>query len=521
LLARNSPVDAAERRSAARVKPASRAWFIVAGLGVGAIAAAVADARSPGARALMFAAAPLAGAAIGAWARRDRCSVCRAPLPLRVLDRACPACGNAIVTIVDGDRRVDLPAPAPGESIAGRSPGAAPYRAGSPAARDAAEEALDEASRTDVDARLKRLRQEPRIARALHDRDERELHRLVRARRQKSRSIAEEAALDALLADPRRQLAPSRRPWLGARAGCGLVLAGARDQDREDGSFIAEQLLVLGTYPVAPLGSYLARQRPDGGVDILGGLPMPGWKRLWRAAVVVPVVAATALAGHAWVASLSSKVHLLNGLDVPVLVTAGGETVRLAPGARVVHVLARGNQHLVAKDERGATLEEQDLDVPGGDALVVYDVVGAAPLVSREVFYTTSGRTPEDLQGEILVGRRVLIKANVEYAFVNAPRTIPGRADLRTWEVTERPGGWRGALEEDAWLPEKIALIEAVALAEPENEDAVNAAVAAIAQRDGTEIARAFIAKLSARAPGSAAVNVAAERLRRNPSTAP
>jgi hypothetical protein len=295
------------------------------------------------------------------------------------------------------------------------------------------------------------------------------------------------------------------------------VLSGARDRDADDGSFIADQFLVLGTYAIAPLASYVARRREDGGVEILGRVPLPFWKRVWRAAVALPTVAVLAFFAHAYAASLSSKVHLINALDITVTVASGGESVRLAPGAREVRDLAKGRHHLVAKDERGVTLEEQDVDVPGGDVLVAYNVLGAGPIIAREIFYTRDFAAPKDLRGELILGQRTLVRENVTYPFVEPPHEIPGNADVRTWQVTQLPGGWRRAIEElreDGRQLDAIKLVEAVSLAEPENEEAALAAAFAIAERDGLDGARAHLARLSARSPGSAAVRAAEERLR-------
>jgi hypothetical protein len=511
-------------RAVKRIRHGSRVWYVAVGVGAGVCVAALADGPWSGVRGLALAAAPLAGVALGVWARRDRCSVCRASLPLRVLDVSCPSCGRSLVAIVDGDRHLDIPAPSapapPGDTPETTSP----YRdAGVIAARDAADAAERLRTRTDVDARVKRLREEPDIAEALREGDEGRLYALVRKRRRKATSIAEEAALDSFLADPRRRLSSKRSPWLGVRAGTGLLLSDPRDADPEDGSFVADQLLVVGTYSVAPLAAYLVRRRQDGGVDVLGGVPLSFLKRVWRAAVAIPVVAALALGGQAFVATLSSKVHLLNGLDVPVTVRVGGESVKLGPGARAVRVLSRGKQHLVTTDAKGTTIDEEDVDVPGGEALVVYDVVGAAPLLLRELFYSKSGRTPADLHAEqLLMGQRVLVHDNVGYPFVDAPQRIALNGELRTWQVTQLAGSWHGAVREHGWLPETVALVERVWRAEPEDEEAASAVVEAIAERDGIEKARAFVAERAAKAPSSPATLAAAASLgRREQGTPP
>lgn len=220
----------------------------------------------------------------------------------------------------------------------------------------------------------------------------------------------------------------------------------------------------------------------------------------------------------AYVSSRSSKVHLINALDIAVTVAADGQAVRLGPGSRQVRVLSRGRHHLVAKDERGATLEEQDLDVPGGDALVAYNVLGAGPLIAREVFYTQREKAPDGLGREIFIGHRILVKENVTYPFVDIPEKIPGSADLRTWQVTQLPGGWRGALgalRERGERLDALALVEAVSVAEPEDPDAVRIAADTIAEHAGVDAAREHLKRLAARAPGSAAVRAAEDSLRR------
>jgi predicted RNA-binding Zn-ribbon protein involved in translation (DUF1610 family) len=128
-----SQAYAADRRSASRVKHGTRVWFVVGALGLGGLAAGFATSRSNATRWWLFAAGAPVGAALGVAFRRDRCSVCNARLPVRVFDDACPACGNPIVAIVDGDRRIELPIRAPRTPDGERMDRAAPYRAGSTA----------------------------------------------------------------------------------------------------------------------------------------------------------------------------------------------------------------------------------------------------------------------------------------------------------------------------------------------------------------------------------------------------
>ena len=102
--------DTAASGTASRVKHRHRQWII--GAGVLAFACVVVfDHDRPAATYRNAGLVVLAASAtIAALWRRDRCSACRAPLPVRVFDERCPACGRAITAVVDGDRRVDLPA---------------------------------------------------------------------------------------------------------------------------------------------------------------------------------------------------------------------------------------------------------------------------------------------------------------------------------------------------------------------------------------------------------------------------
>jgi hypothetical protein len=489
-----------------------------------AIAALVLGWGTAGVREALLTAGVLAGAAIGVQARRDRCSGCGAILPLRVLDESCSVCGRAIPGIDDGG---DLARRVRKGVIKERGEKSSPYRAGAAARaeRDAAEEQESLAFRTDAYGHELRLRADPRVAAAIQGRDELGLYRLLRDRRRKARSIAEEFAIDTILADPRRSLEPGVRPWLGVRAGTGLLLRDARHPLADDGSFVADQTLVIGTYTVAPLAAYLVCRAERGGVEVLGRVPLPFGKRLWRAAAAMPAVAALAFGGWTYAKGRSSAVHFVNGLDVPVTVEAGRLSILLAPGAREVRVLSRGKHPLVTRDARGEVIEGQELDVPGGDPVVVYDVLGAAAIEAHEVYYAREGDpVPKDLRHELHATQRSIVVEDVAYAFVNSPHEIPGRGTLRAFQVTQIPGGWHAAV--DALFAagrkaEAVKLATDVSLAEPDDIVAVTTAVELIASGDGIAAARAHLVKVAERSPISPAVRAAEDTLRRQPTSGP
>ena len=462
-------VPAPSRPSALRVEHGNRAGFLLAGAVAGAIATVVAGKGSPApVHWLWLAGGAYLGDAIGTRRRRDHCSACQAVLRLQVFDEACPSCGACLTGALDNDgRRRDLPGAPPAPRVGERDAGPTPYRRSAAGERDAADAAERLARRSDVDARVIKLRAEPKIARALRDHDDEALHRILTARRRKATSIAEEMAIDRVRTDPRRALEPRRnRPWLGLADETGLVLYGARDEDPEDGTFVASQVLVIGSHAVAPLAAYVVRRRTGGGVDVIGRVPLSFSHRLWRAIVLVPAVLVAVLGVRAGILGMTSTVYLVNALDVPITVRAGREDVPVRAGSTETRTLLRGRQHLLARDGRGNPIEEQDVDVPGGDALVAYNVLGAAPIVAQEVYFSTGGTAPPDLGHKSLAGQRAVVLEGVGYPFVAAPREIRGRGTQRTWEVTQQLGGWRASvrlLREEGRRADAEALAAAVA----------------------------------------------------------
>lgn len=173
----------------------------------------------------------------------------------------------------------------------------------------------------------------------------------------------------------------------------------------------------------------------------------------------------------------SSRVWIVNALDVPVDVFVDGSKVPVEAGARVDVLLRAGTRSVRVQSRAGDLLEESPFDVPGGYDLVVYNVLGAAPLYSGEVHYGSMYGTPPEpvFHG----GQRAVSQDKVDYVFREPPESI----SIKSGESTIRrrfdlvPGGWPitvNYLDEQKHQTAAVAeLCRAVARAEPENTKAL------------------------------------------------
>lgn len=173
----------------------------------------------------------------------------------------------------------------------------------------------------------------------------------------------------------------------------------------------------------------------------------------------------------------SSTVWFVNALDVPVDVVVDGSKMPVEAGAKVDIRLRAGTRDVRVQTRSGEILEEGPFDVPGGYDVVVYNVLGAAPLYAAEVSYGSSYGTPPE--PEFLGGQRAVIRDHVNFVFKEPPSSISVKSgDSRTrrrFDVI--PGGWVvtvSYLEDQKHRTAAAAeLSRAVARAEPENPKAL------------------------------------------------
>jgi hypothetical protein len=173
----------------------------------------------------------------------------------------------------------------------------------------------------------------------------------------------------------------------------------------------------------------------------------------------------------------SSTAWIVNALDVPVDVFVDGSKVPVEAGAKVDIRLRAGTRGVRVQSRAGELLEESPFDVPGGYDVVVYNVLGAAPLYSAEVQYGSMYGTPPEpvFHG----GQRAVSLDHIDYVFREPPASI----SIKSGESTTRrrfdlvAGGWPitvNYLDEQKHQVTAVAeLCRAVARAEPENMKAL------------------------------------------------
>lgn len=179
-------------------------------------------------------------------------------------------------------------------------------------------------------------------------------------------------------------------------------------------------------------------------LHLVEGFPAPGrlWRKVLAAAVMIALTAS--LAGFTYEAT-HADLQLINGLDQPVRVTVAGETIALAPHARVSHRLDVGPHHIATRLADGSLLEELDVVVPRFTDLVAYNVQGAAPLFAKAFRFTPSDAPPADDVGTDTVsyrGERFVTRDDVQYLFAEPPTEIEGSSDSAMvvhWQVDLAP----------------------------------------------------------------------------------
>lgn len=482
-----------ERGHAARVLRRSRVPYVLAGVVAAVATAAVVGSYDVQGLPVLFLFTGVIAAAIalGVWARADRCSACLHPLRRRHLE-ACPGCGRPLQGTLDPSGRGTPQHAAP----------SAPVEDPAPSPSIEASEAPSE-----MEGHLARLRAVPAIARAHREGDAMTLYRVLRKRREKAKSLAEEEAIDWLLRDPRPRMRTNvRRPPLGGI----FALSDVGHHDSADGSDVSV-LWIEVWFPLVPLASYVVR-RTKGEVEILGRVPLPGGLRLWRGFAALATMLPLIWIVPAIVGSLRGTVHFVSALDVPVVVSIGGERITIKANTREERTLSRGRHRATVTDEGGNVIEQQDITVRGGDRFLTYNVLGAALLVSREALYGTPGGHDAPPRIERHVHQRIVERDAVAFPFMEPPPQIEGRGQSRLWVVNVVPGGWRltaAALEAEGSRDAAVELTAAVSLAQPFDEEAIRRAVDAALAAGGPDRALQHLARVLERAPTSGPARLA------------
>ncbi|MBZ4331287.1 hypothetical protein [Corallococcus sp. AS-1-12] len=190
-----------------------------------------------------------------------------------------------------------------------------------------------------------------------------------------------------------------------------------------------------------------------------------------------------------------AKVVFVNGLDVPVTVTAGPAHFTLAPNAHHRWQLPIGPLEVDIQGKQGR-LAQETVFVTGEEGLFVYNVLGAAPLYTTTVTYSVNQNSKQsDATPQVLAGTSFRHVGRIDYMLTEPPERITmrkedGRSTLRT-HLGRAKGGWKSSY---GWLMALHRTADAARLAEglwkalpetPEVEYAANAAKLLAAREEG------------------------------------
>lgn len=205
----------------------------------------------------------------------------------------------------------------------------------------------------------------------------------------------------------------------------------------------------------------------------------PAAKKVRRSEVVLlvfTVASILAIFTLFFLVNASSKVWLVNALDVPVDVVVDGAKVPVPAGSKVDVRLRAGIRAVRVESRSGEILEEGLFDVRGGYNVVVYNVLGAAPLYQAEISYGSRSGTPPE--PEFLGGQRAVNRDHVDFVFVEPPSTISvqsgDRGIRKHFDLLQ--GGWKTTVSflgmKDPRSSVMAELCRAVARAQPEDPQA-------------------------------------------------
>ncbi len=369
-----------------------------------------------------------------------------------------------------------------------------------------------------LDPDLQRIFDEPDIRAAFEGGDAGELERLLNRRRRFEPDPNVRLKIDELLQTRRLFVRPiDGAPTMFTLNGVGTMLYGRRDFDPSDGTYFATLWFTVLFLPIVPLRQYLVRDAGGGAYQFVGRVSMSrGPRRIPLVVAGLVVAALAAFAATSWHSGRHADVHFLNGLDTAVDIELDGQVVHVPSDGRTTRRMAAGTYTVRATDPEGAILEEQVLSVSGGDSLVAYNVLGAAPLIVENVVYT--GRLavvfPQgDPDFDHFIGQRVVHRANVDYVFKEPPAEITLRSETsvqRRRHAFVLPGGWRTSLNLLNSLGEMAGgatLMEGIALANPDDLTAIRLAWALVDSTRGPEEGHAFVERLVERAPDAVEVH--------------
>jgi hypothetical protein len=359
---------------------------------------------------------------------------------------------------------------------------------------------------------MDQLSQDPSIGPIMAKLRGAELYRALRARLKAENNANNRRLLEEVLRDRRWFLEPiTSAPTMSSVNGIGTKLYGESER-APDGTHVATLFFIVLFIPIYPIAQYLVQELGGRKWSFYGKVPPSPVIVAWR--LVVKLAFVTAAAAIAWGVienSSHSDVQFLNGLDVPVQISAGKKQLTVPAGGHVSERMKSGN-FTVRVQIGGQLVEEEKIEVPGGFDLVAYNVLGAAPLFRENVIYYPDSVThpPEDKSlPEFLAGQKLVTAKNVDYVFRDQPQTIEMDKNASTatrTHVDVVPGGWKISVayllsQKKSELAATIA--ERVLGARPDDVNALGVAITVVQRARGSAAVAQFTERAAAAHPDS------------------
>ncbi len=202
--------------------------------------------------------------------------------------------------------------------------------------------------------------------------------------------------LITMLINERRLFA---KPLLKARHSSGIKSIGlgfiGESEHDTDGSYIAMRtLLIFSKLPLIPLGSFILKNKDEQNWQPVARAPLDikGWLITRGLAFgLATLVLASAILGY--YQTHTQDIILLNGFDLPVLVTLDGENIKLPPQGIISTTVKTGPARGIASVDKIGIIDEFDHEIVSNNGTTVWNIAGATPLLQPTLI---SGKTASE-----------------------------------------------------------------------------------------------------------------------------
>jgi hypothetical protein len=185
---------------------------------------------------------------------------------------------------------------------------------------------------------------------------------------------------------------------------------GGNEHD-SDGSYIAMRALVIfSKWPLIPLGSFVVKSTGKQQWQAVARAPLgiKGWLGTCGLALgLATLVLSSAVLGYH--RTHTQDIILLNGFDLPVVVTLDGENIKLPPQGIISTTVKTGRAHGTAAVDKIGIIDDFDQDIVSNDGTTIWNIAGATPLLHPTVVSGKSGTDAESKNAaSVYCGRRFI-----------------------------------------------------------------------------------------------------------------